>query len=364
MGRLAYVRGRERTMAKDNNSVATAETLLPRVLVLATGGTISGTSDERSAIGYDAGGVMGAELVAGVQDLDDLARLQVEQIANIASQNMNASVWFQLAERIRQAWSEDEADAVVIIHGTDTLEETAFFLDTILPYGRPVVLTGAMPPATALGADGPANLYEAVKVAASPLAHNRGVLAVLNGDIHAARRVSKTHTTALQTFRSLNGGPVGFVDAETVRFVSQVTQQGKPAFLTLPARPVLPSVEIVFAHAGMEAHPIDRAVADGVRGLVVAGMGDGNVSEAALGGLDRAVAGGVMVVRASRVTEGFVNRNVEIADDRHGLVASLDLNPQKARILLQLLLANDVTAPKDVQRMFLASAGGAFSDSD
>ncbi|MCE0744119.1 asparaginase [Acetobacter sicerae] len=325
------------------------QTALPRVLVLATGGTISGKADARSAIGYDAGAVTGEQLIAGVPGVEKLARLKVEQISNIASQNMNSQVWFRLAERIHEAFARNEADAVVITHGTDTMEETAFFLDTVIGESHPVVLTGAMRPSTAISADGPANMYEAVKVAVSPQAHNRGVLVVLDDTVHAARWVSKTHTTALETFQSRNAGPVGTADPANVRFFGPPRIEVR---LPLPQNHLLPKVEIIYAHADMDAAQIDEAVKAGARGIVIAGMGDGNVSQEALAGLDRAVKAGVIVVRSSRVGDGFVNRNVEVDDDQHGLVASFDLNPQKSRILLQLLLANGRNRPADIQSVF------------
>nr|WP_257007545.1 asparaginase [Acetobacter orleanensis] len=324
---------------------------LPRVLVLATGGTISGKADTRSAIGYDAGAVSGQQLIAGVPGVEKLAQLQVEQVSNIASQNMNNQVWFKLAERIRQAFAKNEADAVVITHGTDTMEETAFFLDNVIRVSRPVILTGAMRPSTAISADGPANMYEAVKVAADPQARGRGVLVVLNDAIQSARGVSKMHTTELQTFHSPNLGVVGYVDPATVRFITAVKPR-QP--LALPVDHMLPQVQIVYGHADMDARQIDDAVKDGARGIVIAGMGDGNVSDTALAGMERARKAGVVVVRSTRVGSGFTNRNVEVDDDRYGLVASMDLNPQKARILLQLLLANGKTTPEDIQSAFQA----------
>ncbi len=324
---------------------------LPRVLVLATGGTISGKADTRSAIGYDAGAVTGEQLIAGVPGVEKLAQLQVEQISNIASQNMNSQVWFKLAERIRRAFANNEADAVVITHGTDTMEETAFFLDNVIGDARPVILTGAMRPSTAISADGPANMYEAVKVAVDPQARGRGVLVVLNDEVQSARGVSKMHTTALQTFHSPNLGPVGYVDPASVRFVAPAKPQ---QHLDLPADHKLPRVQIVYAHADMDAQQIDDAVKGGARGIVIAGMGDGNVSTDALAGIERATKAGVVVVRSTRVGNGFVNRDVEVDDDHYGLVASMDLNPQKARILLQLLLANGKTAAADIQKAFSA----------
>ncbi|MBA5726602.1 L-asparaginase 2 [Bombella sp. TMW2.1889] len=322
---------------------------LPRVLVLATGGTIAGKADPRSAIGYDAGSATGQQLVEAVPGVDRLAHLQVEQISNIPSQDMNHKVWFRLVERINTAFARHEADAVVITHGTDTMEETAFFLDTVLHHEQPVILTGSMRPGSAISADGPANLYEAVKVAASPQARGRGVLVVLNDTIHAAHWVSKADSTALQTFVSRNAGPVGIVDPAAVRFYGPARVR---LALPLPAGEQLPAVDVIYAHADMDGRQIDESVRAGVKGLVIAGMGDGNVSAPAMQALDRAVKAGLVIVRSSHVGDGFVNRNVEVDDDAHHFVASYDLNPQKARLLLQILLAGGVQDVAAVQQAF------------
>ena len=326
---------------------------LPRVLVLATGGTIAGQATTTSAIGYAAGKVTGADLVAAVPGIDKLATISAEQISSIGSQDMNDRVWFDLARRISEIFAKNEADGVVITHGTDTMEETAFFLSNVISADKPVVLVGSMRPSTAISADGPANLYEAVEVAASPKSRGRGVLVVLNDTIHDARLVQKTNTTTVQTFVSPNGGPVGYVDPAAVRFV---TPAGTPRrTFALPASAPLPRVDIVYAHANMDAAQIEDAVKGGAKGIVLAGVGDGNGSQAAIEALSKAAKQGVVAVRASRVGSGYVNRNVEVDDDKLGLVASLDLNPQKARILVQLLIANGTTDAKQVQDAFTAS---------
>ncbi len=328
---------------------STGQGALPRVLILATGGTIAGKADPRSAIGYDAGAATGQQLIANVPGLDKLAHLQVEQIANIPSQDMNHTVWFRLAERINAAFAHHEADAVVITHGTDTMEETAFFLDTVLHHDQAVVMTGSMRPGSAISADGPANIYEAVQVATHPHARGRGVLVVLNDTIHAAHWVSKADSTALQTFTSRHAGPVGIVDPAAVRFFAPPRPH---LAMALPKEQSLPAVDVIYAHADMDGRQIDESIRAGVKGLVIAGMGDGNVSASAMKALDRAVAAGLVVVRSSHVGDGFVNRNVEVDDNAHHFVASYDLNPQKARILLQLLLAADVRDVGDVQQAF------------
>lgn len=327
---------------------------LPRVIVLATGGTIAGQSDPRAANAYNAGSVGARQLVQAVPGIDKLARLSTEQVASIGSQDMNDKVWFELARRIQQISDRNEADAIVITHGTDTLEETAFFLDNVLHTDKPVVLVGSMRPSTAISADGPANLYEAVKVAASGRAPGRGVMIVMDDRIESARWATKTNTTSVETIRSPNTGPIGYVDPASVRFVS-----GQPGprsqTLHLPAGDQLPRVEIIYGHSNMDALQIDHAISDNARGIVLAGVGDGNTSKEALDALARAAHNGIIVVRSTRVGSGFVNRNVEVDDDRNGFVVSLDLNPQKARILTQLLIANGISSPAHVQQAFVGT---------
>ena len=268
---------------------------------------------------------------------------------------MNDNVWFALAKRIDEIFARNEADGIVVTHGTDTMEETALFLDSVVKSDRPVVLAGSMRPSTAISADGPANLYEAVEVAASPQASRRGVLVVLNDTIHAARLVEKSNTTSVQTFVSPNGGPVGFVDPSSVRFTTPPLPASARKTYPLPVSPPLPRVEIIYAHANMDAALIEDAVKGGAKGVILAGVGDGNGSKAAVDALAKAATQGVVVVRASRVGSGYVNRDVEVDDDKLGFAVALDLNPQKARVLCQLLIANGVTDPKAVQAAFVGT---------
>jgi L-asparaginase len=328
---------------------------LPRILVLATGGTIAGQADPRATGAYKSGQITGEQLVQSVPGLDKLAQLSAEQISSIGSQDMNDKVWFALAHRIQQAFDKNEADGVVVTHGTDTLEETAFFLDNVLHADKPVVLVGSMRPATAVSADGPGNLYEAIQVAADPRSRGRGVMAVLDDKIQSARSVTKTNTTSVETFNSPNGGPIGYVDsAGGIRFMAQPSGL-KRATYELPANDQLPRVEIVYSHANMDAIPIEDAISHGAKGIVLAGVGDGNTSKQALYALEQAAKKGIVIVRSTRVRSGFVTRNVEVDDDKNGFVVSEDLNPQKARVLLQLLIANGVTAPAELQRSFTAT---------
>ncbi|QDH14455.1 asparaginase [Formicincola oecophyllae] len=323
------------------------------LLVLATGGTIAGQPNGFSAVGYKAGSLSGADLVASVPALGHLAQLRVEQIANIPSQDMNEAVWRHLAARIHQADIHHEACGIVITHGTDTMEESAYFLHKTYGGHTPVVITGAMRPASATSADGPANLLAAARTALAPQADGRGVLVVMNDQIHSARNVSKTHTTALQTFRSLNGGVAGWVDDDQVRFAQAPdtrTPDHDPLY-DLPGHD-LPRVDIIYVHAGLDAQPVEDAVARGAQGLVLAGVGDGNAPKAVLEALDKARAKGVLVVRSRRPAEGFTNRDVEVNDSARGFVAAGRLSPVQARLLAQLIIATGPKGVGEVQRAF------------
>ena len=342
-------------LAAETGKDAGAATHLPRILVLATGGTIAGQAEARATGAYKSGQITGDQLVQSVPGLDKLAKLNAEQISSIGSQDMNDKVWFALARRIQQAFDSNEADGVVVTHGTDTLEETTFFLDNVLKGDKPVVIVGSMRPSTAVSADGPGNLYEAVQVAADPRSRGRGVMAVLDDKIEGARLVTKTNTTSMETFDSPNGGPIGYVDtAGGIRFMTQAAQL-KRATYELPANETLPRVEIVYSHANMDAIPIEDAITHGAKGIVLAGVGDGNTSKQALDALELAAKNGIVVVRSTRVRSGFVTRNVEVDDDKYGFVVSEDLSPQKARILAQLLIANGVTTPAKLQQAFTAT---------
>jgi len=325
----------------------------PRIVILTTGGTIAGRADSRSHIGYNSAELGAKELIAAAPGIEELAQLSSERVAAIGSQHMNDRVWFDLVGRIKALFADNKADGIVITHGTDTMEETAFFLDLVLPHGKPVVLVGAMRPSTADSADGPANLLEAVKVAASPAARDRGVLVVMNDTVHSARDVQKMNTSAVDTFHSPNFGPVGRVDPENLRFAAAAQPSTRQPY-ALPAEPPLPRVDIIYAHSHMDGGPIDDAVKRGARAIVVAGFGNGNCSDKALEALQRAAAQKVVVVRSSRVGSGFVSRNVEIDDDKLGFIAALDLNPQKARVLTQLLIANGIVDARSIQQAFVA----------
>jgi L-asparaginase len=331
---------------------ALAAEKLPTVVVLATGGTIAGAGASDVQAGYTSGQVGVEQLLAAVPQAKKLATLRGEQIANIGSQDMNDEVWLKLARRVNELAAMPDVDGIVITHGTDTIEETSYFLNLVVKSKKPVVLTAAMRPSTALSADGPLNYFNAVAVAANKGAVGRGVLVVVNDWIHGASSLTKASTTAVQTFLSPLRGLVGVVAYGECEFYrGPVGRNTLESEFSLEGVTSLPRVDIVMAHANMDGAIIDAAVAAGAKGVVIAGVGNGNMTKGALDALAAQAKKGIVCVRSTRVVTGRVGRNVEVDDDKLGLVASDDLNPQKARVLLRLALLKPRSLG-DVQRLF------------
>ncbi|KXU88911.1 L-asparaginase [Caballeronia megalochromosomata] len=317
--------------------------------MLATGGTIAGQAGDASkTAGYKAGVVGVDKLLDAVPALDSVARIHAEQIASIDSKDMSAALWTALATRIDELLAQGDIDGVVVTHGTDTLEETAYLLHLTVKSAKPVVLTAAMRPSTALSADGPLNLLNAVTVAASKDAAGKGVLVAFNNQIHSARDVTKTSTYAVDAFRSPETGVLGFVQDGRVEFQRTVVRPHTVAS-EFSVSSQWPMVEIVASYADVSRVAVDALVAAGVRGIVVAGTGNGSMHAALMQALADAVSHGVAVVRASRVGSGHVMRNGAANDDALGSVSAGTLNPYKARVLLMLALASGV---EDLQRVF------------
>lgn len=340
------------TAAAQNAAQSSSSPDLPNVVVLATGGTIAGAAGSDVQSAYTSGQVGVEQLIAAVPQAKKLANLRGEQISNIGSQDMNDEVWLTLAKRINELVARPDVTGVVITHGTDTIEETAYFLNLVVKSKKPVVLTAAMRPSTALSADGPLNYYNAVAVAANKDAAGRGVLVVVNDWIHGASSLTKTSTTAVQTFLSPVTGLIGTVAYGTVEWYRMpIGRHTSNSDFTVAANSELPRVDIIMASENMDGALIDAAVAAGARGIVIAGVGNGNMTAAALKALAAQARRGVVCVRSSRVATGIVGRNVEVNDDSLGLVASLGLNPQKSRVLLRLALTQ-TRDPKVIQRYF------------
>jgi L-asparaginase len=334
--------------------IASAAHAKPKIMILATGGTIAGAQASTTEAGYKSGSFSVDDLIKAVPQLKDLADISGEQVANIGSQTMNHEVWLKLAARVNAVLKGD-TDGVVITHGTDTIEETAYFLSLVVKSDKPVVLVGSMRPATAIGADGPANLFGAVALAANPEAKGRGPLVVLNDEIHYAHEVEKTNSTQLDTFKSPNRGRAGVMNTGKTYFFSQNTaRHTTKSEFSVDGKEVkdLPRVEVVSSYANFGRDTIDFLVGKGVKGIVLAGVGDGNSTDDALAALAEAAKKGVAVVRATRTGSGLVVRNVEVDDDKLGFIAAMELNPQKARILLMLGLMK-TKDPKALQALFM-----------
>jgi L-asparaginase len=334
------------------NAAAGQASGLPQVVVLATGGTIAGAAATDVQAGYTSGKVGVEQLLAAVPQAKKLASLRGEQVSNIGSQDMNDEVWLKLAGRVNALAAMPDVAGIVITHGTDTIEETAYFLNLVVKSKKPVVLTAAMRPSTALSADGPLNFYNAVAVAANKDAGGRGVLVVVNDWIHGASSLTKTSTTAVQTFLSPVWGLIGTVAYGDIEFYrGPVGKHTVDSEFTIQGVTTLPRVDIIMAYENMDGALINAAVASGAKGLVIAGVGNGNMTAAAVEAIAAQAKKGIVCVRASRVATGRVERNVEVDDDKLGLVASMGLNPQKARVLLRLALTR-TTDVKQIQRFF------------
>jgi L-asparaginase len=338
-------------VALAGGGLATADTL-PRIKVLATGGTIAGAQASATDYGYKSGAYDVNSLLSAVPNLDKIALISGEQVASIGSQDMNDVVWLKLAKRVNESLASPEVGGVLITHGTDTLEETSYFLTLVVRSEKPVVMVGSMRPATAISADGPGNIYNGVAVAADARARGRGTLVSLNDEFHYARNVVKTNTTSVQTFRSVNRGPAGLVHTGKVQWFEPMDRKvGRATPFSVDGLEKLPRVDVIYAHANMSADLIEAAVRNGAQGIVIAGVGDGNMTSQALDVLEKVAKSGVVVVRSTRLPEGVVLRNNEVNDDEKGFVASGELNPAKSRVLLQLALTR-TKDPVQIQGMF------------
>ena len=319
----------------------------PNVVIVATGGTIAGSAESQTAAGYQSGAVGVDILIAAVPQLKEIANVTGEQVASIGSQDMNDEVWLKLADRVNAILSDPKINAVTITHGTDTVEETSYFLDLVVKSDKPVVITGSMRPSTAMSADGPLNIYNAVAIAADPAARGRGVLVAVDDDIHSAHDIVKTHTTDVATFSSGEAGLVGAaLFGKNVWYRTPSSVHTSKSEFSVAGVKTLPRVDIIYAHANMSPDLITSAAAAGAQGIVIAGVGDGNMTAPALEAAKAAVAKGVVVVRSSRTNGGITRRNIEVNDDQLGTVASMELNPSKARVLLQLALLKTKDAKK------------------
>ena len=296
----------------------------PNIHILATGGTIAGTGSSATGTSYTAGQVAIGALLDAVPEIKDIANVTGEQIVRIGSQDMNDEVWLTLAKKINELLKRPDIDGIVITHGTDTMEETAYFLNLTVKSDKPVVLVGAMRPSTALSADGPLNLYNAVVTAAAKESKDKGVLVAMNGLILGAESVVKMNTVDVQTFQAPNSGALGYVLNGKVCY-NQIT---------------------------LKKHTTQSPLLNnGYKGIIHAGVGNGNIHKNIFPSLIDARRKGIVVVRSSRVPTGPTTLDAEVDDAKYQFVASQELNPQKSRVLLMLALTK-TTDWKQIQEYF------------
>lgn len=324
----------------------------PTIYILATGGTIAGAGDSALSGSYTSGTVTVDKLIAAVPQINEIATIKGEQISNIGSQEMNNEVWLKLANRVNELLADKSVDGIVITHGTDTMEESSYFLNLVTKSKKPVVFVGAMRSGTSMSADGPLNIYNAVNVAMDKNSVGKGVLVVMNDKIHAAREVTKTNTTAVDTFKSVNTGNIGTVNYGIVNYyLAPVRKHTVNSEFSVKGLESLPRVDIVYGHTQDTPDFVEAAVKNGAKGIILAGMGNGNPYPSVEKALADAVKQGVVVVRGSRVGSGSTSVGAEVDDAKYGFLTADNLNVAKARVLLMVALTK--TSDKDkIQKYF------------
>ena len=334
------------------SALAQAQQALPNVVILATGGTIAGAGASAvNSATYAAAKVGVEKLIAGLPELSKIANVRGEQVFQVASESLTNDNLLTLAKRVSALSKQADVDGIVITHGTDTLEETAFFLTLTVHTSKPIIVVGSMRPGTALSADGALNLYDAVNVAGSKDAMGKGVLVTMGDNIDTGRDVSKNVNIKTSAFSS-QWGPLGMiVEGKNYWFRAPVKRHTTNSEFNIDTITALPPVEIAMGYEGVSSVAIDAIAKSGAKALIHGGTGNGSVADRIVPNLQKARADGVIVIRSSRVPDGFVIRNAEQPDDKYDWVVAHDLRPQNARILAMVALTktSDTT---ELQRIF------------
>lgn len=338
--------------APATTAAAPAEARKANVVIIGTGGTIAGAgASATNTAAYQSAVVPVDKIIASVPEISKVANVKGEQIFQIGSESFNNERLLKLAKRVSELLKQPDVDGIVITHGTDTIEETSYFLNLTLKSDKPVVVVGSMRPGTALGADGALNLYDAVLVASRPESRGKGTLVVLNDEIHTGRDVTKTNTFKTETFRS-PFGPLGYVvEGRTLYYRTLARPHTTQTEFDIDKIDKLPEVAVVYAYGNVNPASIDAAVKNGAKAIVYAATGNGSVGDYMVEPLKAARAKGVQIVRASRTGSGVVVRNAEQPDDKYDWIVTDDQLPQKARILMALALTK-TNDPKALQQMF------------
>jgi glutamin-(asparagin-)ase len=331
---------------------AVAQATKPNVVILATGGTIAGAGASAvNSATYAAAKVPVDKLLAGLPELATVATVRGEQVFQIASESFTNDNLIKLGKRVSALVKQPDVDGIVVTHGTDTLEETAYFLNLVIRTSKPIVVVGSMRPGTALSADGALNLFDAVSVAASKDAVGKGVLVTMNDEINSGRDVVKLINIKTEAFKS-QWGPLGMiVEGNNYWFRAPVKRHTAQSEFNIDDFEALAPVEIVYGYGNVAGTALDAVGKSGIKALIHAGTGNGSVADRIVPALQEVRAKGIQVIRSSRVPSGFVLRNAEQPDDKYDWVVAHDLNPQKARILAAVALTKGVDS-KELQRIF------------
>lgn len=324
------------------------------VVVVATGGTIAGAgASSTNSATYTAAKVPVDALLNAVPQIQNLANVTGIQALQVASESITDKELLSLARQINDLLKKPDVNGVVITHGTDTMEETAFFLSLVIHSDKPIVLVGSMRPSTAMSADGPLNLYSAVALAADESAKGKGVMVLMNDSIFAARDVTKTINIHTNAFASQWGALGSLVEGKAYWFRNSAKRFNNRSEFNIEQiqGDKLPLVQIVYGSGNMLPDAYNAYAKAGAKAIIHAGTGNGSVANYIVPTLKNLQQQGVQIVRASRVPQGFVLRNAEQPDDQYGWVVAHDLNPQKAKLLTALALTK-TTDPKQIQRMF------------
>lgn len=324
----------------------------PNVVVLATGGTIAGAgASAANSATYQAAKVPVDKLIAGIPELAEVANLRGEQVFQIASESFTNERLLVLGKRVSALAKDPGVDGIVITHGTDTLEETAFFLTLTVRTDKPIVVVGSMRPGTAMSADGTLNLYGAVVTAGDKSSRGKGVLVVMNDDILSGRDAAKRVNIKTSAFGSQWGALGTVVEGRTYWFRAPVKRHTTASEFDIDKIDALPVVSIVYGSGDMGTAGFEAAARAGAKAVIHAGTGNGSVPDYGVAPLRQLRADGIVVIRSSRVADGFVLRNSEQPDDKYDWVVAHDLNPQKAKILAAVALTR-TRDTKELQRIF------------
>ena len=326
---------------------------MANIAILATGGTIAGTAENsESTVRYVPASVGIDVLVRSLPEINAIANVTYEQVTQIASEDIDDEIWLMLANKLNAITADPGIDGVVVTHGTDTMEETAYFLNLVVKSDKPVVLTGAMRPLTAISADGKLNLYNSIVLAGSKNAWGMGVLVAMNETIYSARDVNKSSTFLSDAFRSPELGALGYIQSKEALFYKRpLRRHTTDSRFSVEGLTVMPRVDIAYGYANASRAVVDSLVESGARGIVYAGVGNGSIFADVKQSLIEARKKGVIVVRSTRVSNGIVARNAAADDDKLDFIASDTLNPQKSRILLMLALTQ-TDETKEIQQIF------------